>query len=144
MFCILVLPENGPFGFLISFYFSFWVGKAPPLLVWGIPKGGKKIIPPAGHGAGTKRPQKLNARKTLEHQYMTRDCTFLERGHTRHRQLLAMTDPKHIITRGQTIARKSKKQQRICIRSKLTKLCLQASASSSFNITGKYDTPHAY
>lgn len=50
--------------------------------------------------------------------YDTRDCTtFLEGGgggHTRHRQSLAMTDPKaHHYTRATILQRKSKKQQRI-------------------------------
>jgi hypothetical protein len=87
------------------FYSPFGVGKAPFYFAWGIPKGGRNYSP-AGHGAGTQEAQKLNARKTLEHQYIyiydTGLYLLLREGYTRHRQSLAMTDdPKHIITRGQ-------------------------------------------
>lgn len=68
---------------------------------------------------------------------------LLRGGHTRHRQSVAMTDPKHIITRGGNYCKEVFEATKGCIRSKLIKLLLQASASS-FNIkeTAPASTTH--
>lgn len=117
MFCISCVAREwmGPFGgFFYFFLFSFWVGKAPFLTCL------EEIIPRPDMELAHKSTKSLMQKNTRASIYDTRDCTtffeggFWGGGHTRHRQSLAMTDPKaHHYTRATILQRKSKKQQRI-------------------------------
>jgi hypothetical protein len=87
--------------------------ESPPLLTCL-----EEIIPrPDMELLAHKSTKSLMQKNTRASIYDTRDCTtFLEGGggHTRHRQSLAMTDPKaHHYTRATILQRKSKRQQRI-------------------------------
>jgi hypothetical protein len=79
-------------------------------------------------------------------RYMTQDGLFVRDTTTTTVKSVAMTDPKgHYYSRGATIAKEVYEEAtKGCIRSKLTKLCLQALApiiQYQRNSTGQYDTP---